>query len=198
MSLSIGKAKGMRMEARQLLYTVKEFEQIADQPENRDRLLELIDGEMVEKVPTQKHGMCAGNIYGYLWNHVREKRSGRVVMEVRYRTTGDKRNARIPDVSYTSGNAPPVEKGSVPQMPDLAVEVKSPDDSLKSMRAKARYYLAHGTKLVWLVESQKRFVEVYSLDDEQVLFENDILASGEVLPGFQMPVSAVFEDTAAE
>ena len=186
------------MEARQLFYTVEEFEQYADAPENRDRLLELIDGEIMEKVPTQRHGMCAGNIYGFFWNHVRETRSGRVVMEVRYRTPQDKRNSRIPDISFTSGNAPLVERGSVPQMPDIAIEVKSPDDSLKEMRAKARYYLANGTKLVWLVEPQKRFVEVYTLDDEQVLFEGEILGGGEVLPGFQMPVSAIFEDTASE
>lgn len=186
------------MEARQLLYTVEEFEQYADAPENRERLLELVDGEIVEKVPTQKHGICAGNIYGYFWTFVKKTRSGRVVMEVRYRTPQDKRNSRIPDVSYTSGNAPIVERGSVQQMPDIAIEVKSPDDSLKDMRAKARYYLANGTKLVWLVEPQKRFVEVYTLDEEQVFIEGETLDGGEILPGFGMPVSAIFEDTAAE
>lgn len=186
------------MEARQLLYTVEEFEKIADAPENRERLLELINGEIVEKVPTQLHGMCCGNIYGHLWNDVRQRRSGRVVMEVRYRSPEDRRNALIPDVSYSSGNNPPVTRGSVPQMPDLAVEVKSPDDAWKDLRAKARYYLANGTKLVWLVEPVRRFVEVYSADDEQVLFEGDTLNGGGVLPGFEMPVSAVFEDTAAE
>jgi Uma2 family endonuclease len=184
------------MEARQLLYTVDEFERIADSAENRDRLLELIDGEIIEKVPTEKHGMCVGNIYGHLWNDVRIRRSGRVVMEVRYRNPEDRRNARIPDVSYTSGNEPPVEKGSVPRMPDLAVEVKSPDDSLKTMRQKARYYLANGSKMVWLVDPQRRFVEVYTSDDEQMLFEGDVLDGGEVLPGFQMNVSDIFEDTA--
>ena len=110
----------------------------------------------------------------------------------------DKRNARLPDVSFRAGSQTIVTKGSVPQMPDLAVEVKSPDDAWKDLRAKARYYLANGTKLVWLVEPVRRFVEVYSADDEQVLFEGDTLNGGGVLPGFEMPVSAVFEDTAAE
>lgn len=121
------------MEAGQLLYTVEEFEQYADAPENREKLLELIDGDIVEKVPTQKHGMCAGNIYGYFWNHVRQTRSGRVVMKLRYRTPQDKRNSGIPDISYTSGNAKPIERGSVPQISDIAIEIKSPDDSLKDM-----------------------------------------------------------------
>jgi Uma2 family endonuclease len=185
------------MEARKLLYTVEEYERLADSPENRDRLLELINGEIVEKVPTEKHGICVGNIFFHMRMHVQEHRGGRVVMEVRYRFPEDRRNSLIPDVAYTSGNEPPVERGSVQRMPDLAVEVKSPDDSLKDMRAKARYYLAHGTKLVWLVDPQKRFVEIYTPDKEDVLFEDDTLDGGEVLPGFNMLVRDIFEDTAA-
>ncbi len=184
------------MEARKSLYTVAEFESIADQHQNRDRLLELIEGQIVEKVPAQKHGMAAGNIYGHLWNWVRDKRSGRVVMEVRYQAPDDRRNVRIPDVSYLAGADPAVERGSVPRMPDLAVEVKSPDDGLKEMRAKARYYLAHGTRLVWLVVPEQRFVEVYTPDTERIAFEGETLDGGDVLSGFQMAVAEVFEDTA--
>lgn len=184
------------MVVEQHLYAVEEFEQLADSPENRDRLLELVNVEIVEKVPTEKHGMLVGNIYFHIRGNVQQTRSGRVVMEVRHKAPGDSRNARIPDISYIAGNRPPVEQGSVPQMPDLAVEVKSPDDSWKDMREKARYYLAHGTKMVWLVHPQKRFVEVYTPDEELVLFEDDLLDGGEVLPGFQMRVRDIFEDTA--
>ncbi|MCL4880357.1 MAG: hypothetical protein KJ064_27135 [Anaerolineae bacterium] len=38
------------------LYTIEEFEHILGLPENRDRLLELIEGEIVEKMVTQEHG----------------------------------------------------------------------------------------------------------------------------------------------
>ena len=187
------------MEARQLFYTVDEFEKYADAPENRDSLLELIDGEIVEKVPTEQHGMIVILIAHWLLSFILTNQiKGRVLTEVRYRSKEDRRNARIPDVSYRAGNNPLTKKGSVSELPDSAIEVKSPDDSLKDMRAKARYYLANGTKLVWLVEPQRRFVEVYTLDDEQVLVEGDTLDGGSVLPGFQMPVSAIFQDTAAE
>lgn len=53
----------------QRLYTVEEFEMIAETPQNRDRLLELVNGEIIEKVPTQEHGLYAGNIFGPLWNY---------------------------------------------------------------------------------------------------------------------------------
>ena len=156
------------MEARQLLYTVDEFEKIADAPENRERLLELIDGEIVEKVPTELHGTVAAMFAHWLLNFIiTHNIKGRVATEALHRMPKDKRNARLPDVSYRAGSQPIVTKGSVPQMPDLAVEVKSPDDTWKDLRTKARYYLANGTKLVWLVEPVRRFVEVYSPDDVQ-------------------------------
>lgn len=45
-------------------------------------------------------------------------------------------------------------------MPDLVIEVTSPDNTYKSMRKRADYYLAHGTRLVWLVYPEKCLVEV--------------------------------------
>jgi Uma2 family endonuclease len=187
------------MEARKLRYTVDEFERMADAPENRERLFELIDGELFEKVPTEQHGMIVALIVRLLLNFIlAHDIKGRVVTEARHRIPGDNRNARMPDVSYRAGTAPLVTKGSIAAMPDLAVEVRSPDDSLRDMRAKARYYLANGSKLVWLVEPQRRFVEVYSLADETILFEGDVLDGGDVLPGFSVPVTELFRDTGAE
>jgi Uma2 family endonuclease len=116
-------------------------------------------------------------------------------MEVRYRSPKDRHNARIPDVSYTVGDEELVTKGSVPQMPALAVEIKSPDDALKKMREKARYYVENGTQLVWLVIPERHIVEVYTPDDEQILDENDALDGLTVLPGFSLPVREVFKDT---
>jgi len=100
------------------LYTVEEFEKFADAWENTDRRFELINGEIVEKVPTEKHGTIAGNIFGFVWNFNREHQLGNVAIEVRHRMLGDKHNARMPDVSFISDpNRTIVERGSVPQMP---------------------------------------------------------------------------------
>ncbi len=44
---------------REQLYTVDEFEELLKLPENAGRLLELIDGEIVEKMPTEEHGSIA-------------------------------------------------------------------------------------------------------------------------------------------
>lgn len=177
------------------LYTVEEFEQIADSPENAERLLELVNGEIVEKpMPTEEHSNAAGNIFAAAWNWNAQHKLGRVHMEVRYRRPEDEHNARIPDIAFSSAKRPLVKRGSVPEMPDLAVEVLSPNQSLKELREKARYFLANGTKLVWLVIPEKRLIEVYTPDKEEVLTEADTLDGDDVLPGFSMPVRAVFAD----
>jgi Uma2 family endonuclease len=146
-------------------------------------------------MPTEEHGMIAMNIGFALRSYVQQHKSGRVGAEVRHRMPSDNRNSRLPDVSYSTAQRPLITKGSVPEMPDLAVEIQSPDDSLKAMRATAAYYLEHGAKLVWLIYPPKRLVEVFYADGEVDLFREGELLSGEtVLPGFTLPVADIFAD----
>lgn len=179
--------------------TVDEFEHFLRQPENQDGLFELINGEIVEKMPTEEHGEITTNIVVPLGGFVRQHNLGRVVVEVRYRIPRDQHNARQPDISFTSGHRPRVNKGAVLHMPDLAIEIQSPDDSIKAMREKAAYYLANGTQLVWLVFPQKRYIEVYRPGEEmEILFGSDVLEGGDLLPGFTLSVTEVFADPVAE
>ena len=57
-------------------------------------------------------------------------------------------------------------------MPDLAVEVLSPSNSLPELRRKAEVYLQHGTALVWLVNPSGMTVEVWRLAEGQVTSED--------------------------
>ena len=100
-------------------YTVEEFEQLFAQAEHGDRLLELIHGEIVEKMPTEEHGVVAGNIFAPLHNFVTPQRIGRVGFEVRHRPPTDAYNSRLPDISFSSVRRPIVTKGSVPTMPRI-------------------------------------------------------------------------------
>lgn len=175
--------------------TVDEFECLLALPENADRLLELIDGEVVEKMPTEEHGIIAGNIIFALRGYVQQHQSGRVGTEVRHRMPSDNFNSRLPDVSYSTARRPVITKGSVPEMADLAVEIQSPNDSVKQMRVAAAYYVEHGAQLVWLVYPSKRIVEVLYADGEADIFRDGEVLSGEaVLPGFTLPVADIFDD----
>ncbi len=174
--------------------TTEEFEAFLQLPENQDRLFELIHGEIVEKMPTEEHGVIVINIGIAIGVFVKQHKLGRVGAEIRYKMPKDRCNSRTPALSFNSGQRPVVREGSVPQMPELAVEIKSPNDTTKQLREKADYYLANGARLVWLVFPGKRYVEVYTPDDEmEVMFGDDRLDGGDVLPGFTMPVADMFE-----
>jgi Uma2 family endonuclease len=183
----------MAVRATDQSYSADEFETLAAAPANANRLLELIDGEIVEKMTTEEHGLCAANIAGHLWNYFRAHPIGRVVQEVHFRAADGSPTVFLPDVAVRVTTAPPVRSGSVPTMPDLAVEVKSPANSLKALRDKAASYLAYGTQAVWIVIPAKQLVEVYGPEMVEILTVDDVLEAPALLPGFQMRVSDVFE-----
>lgn len=175
--------------------SVDSFEQFLHLPENNGRLYELINGEVVEKMPTEEHGTIVINIGSAIKTHTRLRGQGRVGTEVRYRLLHERFDSRQPDLSYVSEYRPAITQGAVPYMPDLVVEVQSPDDTVRSMRERAHYFVANGVKLVWLVFPRKRYIEVYSPDHEmEIVFGSDSLSGGDVLPGFSISVAEVFDD----
>lgn len=178
---------------KQKLYTVQEFEAFLARPENDDRLFELIHGEIVEKMPTELHAAIVYLIVGHLFVYFQQNPIGWALPEARYGLPKDKRNSRIPDIAVIIGrDRPLVEKGAAPYVPDLAIEVQSPDDSLKKMRAKADYYLETGTKMVWLIYTESRLAEVYTPDGQRLLNLDQMLDGGDVLPGFKLTVRDIF------
>ena len=164
--------------------------------EQPDGLYELINGEIVEKVPTEEHSLIAGNLYAELRTFVKQHDLGRVAFEVRRQIPDDKHNARLPDVEFTSKARllPVVRDGAVPQMPDLAIEIKSPSDTYIGLREKAIYYLKNGSKLVWLVYPEKKQVEVHTEDAVQTLNIDEVLEGGDILPNLKLAIQDVFAE----
>lgn len=176
------------------LYTWQEFEAYAvDHP---DALLELIDGRIVEKVTNELHGKIVGLILhaliGYLKNHPEIK--GHWSTEAAFRPVDSDDNGRRPDVSFRLTEDAVSTIGTVDEIPQFCVEVKSPSNTYVELREKAQFYIANGAKLVWLVYPPKEIVEVYFADGNSDLFvKGDTLSGGEILPEFEMPVDEVFE-----
>jgi Uma2 family endonuclease len=175
------------------LYTLEEFETyVAAHP---DLLLELIDGRIVEKVTSEEHGYLVLKIGTALlnWqqaNHIK----GHPSTESSHRLPDDKKNERRPDVSFRLTDDQLSNSPALYTMPDFAVEIKSTGNSYDALRDKARFYLAHGSRLVWLVYPTRRIVEVYFADGTSDLFnEGATLSGGAVLPGFELAVSAIFD-----
>ena len=157
-------------QARVQVITTSEFHNVAQSAAAEDRLLELVHGEVVEKMPTEAHGKLAALIAYFLLAFIRPRGiRAHVGVEVRHEAPGDIYNSRLLDVSLRFSDAPPTAEGAVLQMPDLAVEIQSPTDRPHQMREKALYYLSKGAQMVWLVYAAALQVEICTLDEENRL-----------------------------
>jgi Uma2 family endonuclease len=174
-------------------YTITEFEEYA--ATHADLLLELIDGRIVEKVTSEEHGKIVINIGSEL--RLWQKRTGikgHYSTESSHRLPDNISNERRPDVSFRVTDDKVSNKGKLYEMPDFAVEVKSINNSYDELREKAKFYIANGTCLVWLVYPTRRIVEVYFADGTSELFkEEHTLSGGDVLPEFEVKVSDIFD-----
>jgi len=175
-------------------FTLKEFEAYA--AAHPDLLLELVDARIVEKVTSEEHGKIVGwlvhLIIVYLQAHPEIK--GHWGVEASYKPVDDDKNERRPDVSLRITDEAVNKDSYVEGMPDFVVEVKSTHNTYDELREKARFYLAHGTRLVWLVYPTRRIVEVYFADGTSELFkEEHTLSGGAVLPEFEVKVSDIFD-----
>ena len=81
-------------------HTIADFDLFLAQPENQDRLFELVNGEIVEKMPTEQHGYIAGLVVTAINNFTLPRRFGIAAVEARHRNQNDLYNDRIPVVSF--------------------------------------------------------------------------------------------------
>lgn len=86
----------------------------------------------------------------------------------------------------------------MPFAPDLAVEVVSPGNNEEEISLKTETYLRYGTRLVWVVYPKQQKIHVYRPDIEtgearlRFLRSDDTLDGEDVLPGFKLPLRALF------
>ena len=164
------------------------------------RMCELIDGMLLEKDIGFQESVIAGKIHRRIGNFVEDRRLGVVTVP-----DGMMRLApgliRIPDVAFVRKTQFPdgrVGPTAIPDIhPDLAVEVISSSNTVEEMDEKLRDYFASGTELVWYVEPDTRSVLVFTDPDRanaKRVSVADTLDGGAVLPGFFLPVAALFAE----
>jgi Uma2 family endonuclease len=171
---------------------------VIDIERREDKLCELVEGVLVEKVMSYSESSLAGFLAELLNAFVIPRNLGLVAgadgtVEL---LTG---LVRIPDVSFIKwdripGRRRPAEP--VPELvPNLAVEVLSRSNTPGEMAAKRQDYFNAGVELVWEVDPVARTVAVYTNVTQVVtLTVNDTLDGGSVLPGFVLPVHELFAE----
>jgi Uma2 family endonuclease len=178
------------MLTRQKEMTIEEFIVFATLPENEDRNLEFINGEIVEMSPGRSTYsriaiILAAVVYRFCEDH-----------NIPYNASGSQGAYRVgnntvaPDFSYRSTDL--INEYPDPVPPLWAVEVISPTDKAIDVSNKREMYLRAGI-LLWEVYYPPRRVDVYAPGQPpKSYFMGDALDGGEVLPGFTLAVAKLF------
>lgn len=129
-------------------------------------------------------------------------RIGRTAAETLFSLFPEAGPQRRPDLAFVSYERwprdRPVTRSSAWQVvPDLAVEVVSPNDLAVEVLAKLDDYFRAGVRQVWVAYPRHgRFFVLTGTKSVTVLDASDTLDGGDVLPGFRLRLSELFEETA--
>jgi Uma2 family endonuclease len=153
--------------------------------------LEYENGEVVQKVaPDIRHTRLAGKLIIAIGNWDRDSGGtvgpeGRVEFEA-----ADGTYFRLPDVAFWAPDRP-IEGERAMRPPTLAAEIRSPGQSIESLRERCAFLRRNGVDVCWLIDPDSRTVEVFEAENVVVLGANDTLSSPS-LPGFTLPLSQYF------
>lgn len=166
--------------------------------------LEIENGEWVgfdrdEYMGGEEHGWIESLLIMHLTGWVLENKSGRVYPGdtdfVLIGTPDDIQFHRRPDVAYVRSERVVPTSGYVYVVPDLTVEIISPNEKPKAIRKKLREYLDNGVLQAWQVFPDEQEIVVNLPDGTSKTYRvGDTISGGDLLPGFSLDVATVFAE----
>ena len=175
--------------ATKTLMTVEEFKPLL---ESRDVWYELVEGEVITVSPGMfLHNRVRDKLLILLVAFVEPRKLGTAVAEQPFHLFGN--TVRHPDVAFVRAGRelPPKElpRGG----PDLAIGVVSPSNTPREMDQRVSDFFAAGCQRVWLVYPEHREVYIHGLTGVTRRRGDETLEDSELLPGFSVKVSSLFE-----
>ena len=164
---------------------------------------ELVNGEVREIPPMGLYSAAVANrLNMHLSVYAMNRQTGLPWMDIVYRLPlpEDRNRNRKPDVAFASferwaeDRPLPYRGNPIDVVPELMVEVVSPTDTAEDVIDKAFEYLRAGANLVWVIYPRVRKLHAYSHPSvpPQVFGERDLVEAPEILPGFSVPLAALF------
>ncbi len=183
-----------------LQWTSKDLELFPD--DMSGKRYEVIDGELyVSKQPRWEHQFLCNRLWEVLQTWSRRTKMG--IANSAPGVIFDDDEDVAPDVVWISrerllGALQP--DGKLHDAPELAIEVLSPGgkNERRDREIKLKLYSRHGVLEYWVVDGQKRRIEVYRrqqavLELVATLYEGDTLLSP-ILPSFSCQVRELFDE----
>lgn len=96
----------------------------------------------------------------------------------------------LPDFAFWAAG---VDMGVYPLAPPtIAIEVRSPSQTMASQREKCEFYVHHGVREAWLIDPEGQTVDVFGPGGTVERLEATATLRSGALPGFDVRLASVF------
>lgn len=160
---------------------------------------EIMDGELIDMGNSGAlHGYVCSLLVMSLMSYVLPKKLG-VILDSSTAFKMKNGNKRAPDVSFFAKERlqgiTELPTGFLDGAPDLVVEVLSPGNTVEEIDRKLVEYFENGARLVWVISPNQHYVLVYrsAQEPDRLLKSIDFLDGEDVIPGFTLPVTSLFQ-----
>jgi Uma2 family endonuclease len=172
----------MSLARKKILFTYQDLEFF--EPDNYRH--EISEGEhFMTPSPSTYHQKIVGNLYRKLSDYVEKNKLGEIYVspvDVIFHEI----DVFVPDLVFVSNeNLSIVSENNIQGAPDLIIEVMSPSSVARDREGKYKRYAYYGVKEYWIVDLQRKLVEVYDLEQDKLI---------NVIPQKQKLNSPIFED----
>jgi len=176
--------------ATKALLTVEDFMRLPESVDDRDVRYELVEGELIELQPEMlRHNLVRDKVLFTLMEFVGSAGLGTIIGLQWFHLFGN--TVRRVDVAFVkSGRELPSDK--LPEgAPDLAVEVTSPNNTAHDLAQRISNYFAAGCRRVWVLYPEHHEVYIHGSGVSRRRGD-ELLEDAELLPGFSVKVSSLF------
>ncbi|RLE13973.1 Uma2 family endonuclease [Candidatus Aerophobetes bacterium] len=162
-----------------------------------DKRYEIIEGELIiVPSPGFTHQSISGNLGFLLRRFIREKKLG-IILNAPMDVVLSEENVVQPDILFISKKrASIITEKNIQGAPDLVIEILSPNTKKKDSILKRKLYAKFGVKEFWLVDPEKKEIEVLTFKKEGFertgLYHQDEVLISPLLPGLKIPLREVF------
>jgi Uma2 family endonuclease len=177
------------------------------QPTVREQFLNLPEGTPCQLIAgkivmhqsgTPLHQAVLAGLFVPLMQFVKAEKAGQVFiapLDVSF----DEDNIFQPDILFIDkDNASIIGEKMIEGAPDLVVEVLSPSSAYHDLRTKFRVYEQAGVQEYWIVDPERKSVEVFTNNGKKFQPHQEVEGEGTVqsmlLAGFSVQLEVIFSD----
>ncbi len=185
------------VETRGRLFTAADLAKLPTHLPSGDVDYELDRGRLIVMVPPGHiHAAAQLRIGGSLLAQGEKAGLGRAFTEVGLVLSRRPDTVLGPDVAFVSAAKLPVREspeGYLDTIPDLAIEVRSRNDTSAELATKVTQYLAAEVRGVCVADPEARTITMHRVSAAPVIrHDTDTLTIDDVIPGFRLEIAELF------